>query len=183
GASVGAVTSYTFSNVTAAHTLSATFAINTYSITASAGSGGTVSPTSATGSYGGSETVSITPATGQHVAGVQVDGASVGAVTSYTFSNVTAAHTRNATFAINTYSITASAGSGGTVSPTSATVSYGGSQTVSITPATGQHVADVQVDGASVGAVTSYTFSNVTAAHTLGATFAINTYSITASAG
>ena len=39
------------------------------------------------------------------------------------------------------------------------------------------------VDGGSVGAVTSYTFTNVTANHTIAASFAINTYTITATAG
>ena len=43
-------------------------------------------------------------------------------------------------------------------------------------------MADVLVDGVSVGAVTSYTFTDVTADHTIAASFAINTYTITASA-
>ena len=60
------------------------------------------------------------------------------------------------------------------------TVNYGASQTFTITPDTGYHVADVLVDGVSVGAVTSYTFTNVTANHTIAASFAINTYTITA---
>jgi hypothetical protein len=51
-------------------------------------------------------------------------------------------------------------------------VSYGSSQAFTITPATGYSVAAVTVDGTSVGAVTSYTFSNVTANHTIAATFA-----------
>ena len=63
------------------------------------------------------------------------------------------------------------------------TVNNGGSQTFTITPSTGYHVADVLVDGASVGAVTSYTFTNVTANHTISASFAVNTRTITASAG
>ena len=43
---MGAVSSYTFSNVTAAHTISATFKVKTYTITASAGTGGTISSVS-----------------------------------------------------------------------------------------------------------------------------------------
>ena len=185
GSSVGAVTSYTFSNVTANHTISATFAINTYTITASAGANGTITPSGATTvNSGASQAYSITPSTGYHVASVLVDGSSVGAVTSYTFSNVTANHTISATFAINTYTITASAGPNGTITPAGVTtVNSGASQAYSITPSTGYHVASVLVDGSSVGAVTSYTFSNVTANHTISATFAINTYTITASAG
>ena len=56
------------------------------------------------------------------MADVLVDGVSVGAVTSYTFTDVTADHTIEATFAINTYTITASAGANGTISPTGAVV-------------------------------------------------------------
>ena len=41
-----------------------------------------------------------------------------------------------------------------------------------MTPATGYHVADVLVDGASVGAVITYTFTNVTADATISVTFA-----------
>src|SRR4030095_9723697 len=98
--------------------------------------------------------------------------------------NVTADHTIAASFAINTYTIAASAGANGSISPSGAVVvSHGGSQSFTITPNTGYHVADVLVDGASVGAVTAYTFSNVTAAHTIAASFAIDTYVITVSAG
>ena len=48
---------------------------------------------------------------------------------------------------------------------------YGGSQTYSITPTLGYHVADVLIDGLSKGPVTTYTFSNIVANHTISATF------------
>ena len=64
------------------------------------------------------------------------------------------------------------------------TVNYGAISPVRVTPDPGYHIADVLVDGVSVGAVsTSYTFTNVTANHTIAATFAIDTFTITASAG
>ena len=62
-------------------------------------------------------------------------------------------------------------------------VNHGANQSFTITPDANYHVADVLVDAASVGAVTSYTFTNVTANHTIAASFAIDTYTITASAG
>ena len=72
-----------------------------------------------------------------------------------------------------TYDIVPFTGLNGTVSPAIAqTVTAGSNATFAITAATNYHVADVRVDGASVGAVTSYTFTNVTAGHTLVATFA-----------
>ena len=45
------------------------------------------------------------------------------------------------------------------------------SQTFTIMPNAGYKIKDVQVDGTSVGAVSTYTFDNVTADHTIEATF------------
>ena len=185
GVSQGAISSYTFSNVTAAHTINATFSAISYTITASAGTGGTISPSGAVSvSHGSNRTFTITANTGYTIANVLVDGASVGAVSSYTFTNVTAAHTISATFSVRTYTLTASAGTGGTISPSgSVSVNHGTNQTFAITPNTGYGVTNVLVDGASVGAVSSYTFNNITANHTISASFAENTYTINASAG
>ena len=184
GVSQGAVSSYTFSSVSAAHTISATFSAQTYTITGSAGSHGSITPSGATSvNYGGSQAYTITADTGYKVADVLVDGASQGAVSSYTFSSVSAAHTISATFAAQTYTITGSAGSHGSITPSGATsVNYGGSQAYTITADTGYKVADVLVDGVSQGAVSSYTFSSVSAAHTISATFLAQTFTITASA-
>jgi hypothetical protein len=185
GASQGAISSYTFSNVTADHTISATFSVKTYTITATAGAGGSVSPSgSVSMNHGASQTFTITPNTGYSITAVTVDGLSQGALNSYTFTNVTSAHTISATFTANTYAITASAGSGGTISPSgSASVSHGASQSFTISPNEGYQIASVIVDGISQGPISSYTFSNVTANHTIAASFSVKTYSITASAG
>lgn len=78
--------------------------------------------------------------------------------------------------------ITQSSGAGGKVScaGTTGTVPVGWrcSRTISITPNTGYHVATLTVDGKAVTPATSYTFSNVTANHTISATFAINKYNV-----
>ena len=185
GVSAGATGSYTFSSVSANHTISAAFAIDTFTITASAGANGTVSPSGTTiVSYGGSQTYTITPATGYSISSVTVDGSVVGTSGTYTFSSVSANHTISASFAINTYSLTASTGANGTVSPSgTTTVSYGGSQTYTITPATGYSISSVTVDGSVVGTSGTYTFSSVSASHTISASFTINTYSLTATTG
>ena len=74
-----------------------------------------------------------------------------------------------------TYTITPSAGPNGTISPaTPQVVDEGGSQTFNFTPDPGYHIADVLVDGISVGAVAGYTFGNVTDNHTIAVTFAAN---------
>ena len=102
-----------------------------------------------------------------------VDGASVGAVTSlYLHQRHGRAHDQRQ-FAINTYTITPSAGPNGAISPNAPqTLDHGAAQTFTITPATGYYVADVLVDGVSVGPVTSYTFTAVSANHTISAAFA-----------
>lgn len=70
------------------------------------------------------------------------------------------------------HTIRASAGANGTISPVGWTsVGEGGEQTFTITPDAGYAVAKVLVDGRSVGAVTSYTFRNVTQDHTIEAVF------------
>ena len=81
---------------------------------------------------------------------------------------------------INTYVITPMAGANGSITPgTPQTVSHGASQAFAITPDAGYHIADVCADVVSVGAVSAYTFTNVTANHTITAAFAINTYTLT----
>lgn len=71
------------------------------------------------------------------------------------------------------YTISASAGTGGNISPSGSTsVASGGSQTYTITAAAGYMISDIAVDGVPVGEVSSYTFSNVASAHSISATFA-----------
>ena len=144
-----------------------------YTITPSAGSGGSISPGGLTQVLANANQIfTITPAAGNTIANVQVDGTSVGPVSSYTFVNVTADHTISATFAPINYTITPSAGSGGTILPsTPVSVQWGQNQTFTIAPNSGYIIEVVQVDGTSVGPVSNYTFNNVTSNHTISAIF------------
>ncbi|MBU1420183.1 MAG: choice-of-anchor J domain-containing protein [Proteobacteria bacterium] len=184
GVSVGRVPDYTFTNVTAAHTIHVDFSSD-YIITASAGVNGMISPIGAvTVADGLSQSFTMTPDTHYHVADVLVDGVSVGAVTSYDFTNVTAYHTIYVIFAIDAFDITATAGSNGSISPAgTVAVGYGSDYGFDITANAGYHIADVLVDSVSVGAVPSdafaYVFQDVMTAHTISASFAINTYTVT----
>jgi photosystem II stability/assembly factor-like uncharacterized protein len=78
-----------------------------------------------------------------------------------------------ATFtAVSTYTLTPSAGAGGAITPNSPqTVSRGGTKTFTIVPSEGYHITDVAIDGVSQGAISSYTFSNVTSNHSIVARF------------
>ncbi|MCX5909654.1 MAG: hypothetical protein NTY64_21395 [Deltaproteobacteria bacterium] len=86
-------------------------------------------------------------------------------------SNVSVTATFN--LKATTYIITAATGANGFISPQGAvTVNSGANQAFSIPANSGYRVADVKVDGGSQGAISSYTFSNVTASHSITATFA-----------
>ncbi len=66
------------------------------------------------------------------------------------------------------YTITATAGEGGSITPNGdVSVKEGASQTFAITADNGYEIADVLVDGNSVGAVETYTFDEVKANHTI----------------
>lgn len=70
------------------------------------------------------------------------------------------------------YVIKATAGEGGSIMPPGkVTVLYGGNKTFTITPNDGYAIADVKVDGKSVGAVETYTFERVRGDHTIEAVF------------
>jgi hypothetical protein len=176
GISVGAVATYGFSNISASHTISATFTPNpTYTITASAGANGAISPSGTVLVQGGAnQKFTITTTAGYRVADVLVDGVSVGARTSYTFYSVQTDHTISASFTLDVYTITATADVNGSITPSgTVTVNKGGSQTFTIIPGTGYQVSNVIVDGAARGAITTYTFTNVTANHTINAYFKV----------
>ena len=73
----------------------------------------------------------------------------------------------------SSFTITASAGPQGSITPSGEIgVLSGGSQSFTITPAGGYIIADVLVDGVSVGPVASYAFNAVSSSHTIHATFA-----------
>ncbi|MBU1693151.1 MAG: hypothetical protein KKC51_04225 [Verrucomicrobia bacterium] len=71
------------------------------------------------------------------------------------------------------------AGPHGSISPTNAVVNFGQNKTFTIAPATNYSIADVKVDGTSIGATNTYTFSNVTNHHSLAATFASSALTLT----
>lgn len=185
GTSVGTPSEYRFNNIRADHTISVSFSIIVNTISATAGNGGSISPRgNVSVRYGNSQTFSISADQGYFISDVKADNVSQGPISSYTFSNVTSNHSITAEFLPSYHTITASAGTGGTISPSgSTTVDRGSSRTYSITPGTGYRIADVRVDNSSVGAVSSYTFENITSNHTITATFSIITFNITANPG
>ncbi|UCG13138.1 MAG: PQQ-binding-like beta-propeller repeat protein [Deltaproteobacteria bacterium] len=179
GASVGVVTSYPFTGVIGDHTIHADFeSTPTYTISVTANAGGSFSPPSPiTVSEGDNQSITITADSGYHIQDVAVDGSSVGAISPVSFTNVTANHTVTITFEANaSYTITATAGANGSISPEgSVTVLEGEEPTFSIAANLGYEISDVTVDGVSQGAISTYTFPPVTAdGHTISATFSVS---------
>ena len=73
---------------------------------------------------------------------------------------------------ITYYALASSAGVNGTITPLGAlSIASGEDQTYTIIPSAGYEIADVEVDNVSVGAVSTYSFINVTSNHSISATF------------
>ena len=87
------------------------------------------------------------------------------------YTNITADTDITAQY-IKLYSIVASAGTGGTISPDgTTTVDEGSSQSYTISANNGYGISDVKVDNISQGIITTYTFSNITANHSIEVIF------------
>ncbi len=90
-----------------------------------------------------------------------------------------AADSSHANLTIAGWTITATAGANGAISPSGAVgVADGATPAFTISPNTGYSVADVLVNGVSVGAVSSYTFAPVHSNQTIAASFTINRYTL-----
>jgi hypothetical protein len=75
---------------------------------------------------------------------------------------------------VSAYAITTSFGAHGMMEPTAPEVFAGYNQRFSVQPQSGYHIDSLIVDGVPVSPVSSYTFTNVQAAHSISVTFAMN---------
>ena len=149
------------------------YIIESCKITASCNEGGTITPNGVSNvrKYT-NQAYTIKANEGYFIQSVKIDNVDKGKLETYTFERVTTNHTITVTFAPKELAISASAGTGGKISPAGNTsVSYGDDKTFTITPNTGYKIESVIVDGVNKGAVGSYTFNDVTKAHTISATF------------
>jgi phosphodiesterase/alkaline phosphatase D-like protein len=174
-------TTYTFSNVTATHTIAATFAkvsdvtppvitlIGTNPMSAALGSTFVDPGATAIDAVDGGVGVTTTGTVNANAIGVYtltysaVDSSGNQSLLTRTVNIVLA----------STYDITATVGANGTITPSGVTaVTANANQAYAITPSAGYSVATLSVDNVALAPATAYTFSNVTAAHTIAATFA-----------
>ena len=160
----------------------ANFALNTYSITATADptAGGTVTG-AGTYNHGASCTLTATANTGYTFVNWTKNGTQVSTNASYTFT-VSEAGSYVAHFSLNSYNVTATANptAGGTVSG-AGEYNHGASCTLTATANTGYTFTNWTENGSVVSTNANYTFT-VEGARTLVANFTLNSYTITATA-
>ena len=175
GISVEAEPLITLHDVTANTKLAITFVKNP-NVTAKAGAGGTIAPAGTTEiSYGASAAFTITPASGYEISGVKVFGKAVPIQSQITLPSVTGSGTVEASFKMlaGHLLITASAGTGGTITPSGkVSAPSGGATTFAIIPTAGFRITDVKFNGKSVGPVASYTIEGLQKNATIAASFA-----------
>lgn len=173
-------------NITTNTSLTANFAINTYTMTLNSGPNGSITgPT--TVNHGDKPTYIITPNNGYHLLDVTVNDVSVGAVTSYTFTiGITGPVTIAAIIVPNQLTVTFSAGPHGKITGTaSQTVIYGGSTTpVTAVPDRGYLFLN-WTDGAGnvVSSDNPVTITNVTTDMAIRANFVPEHVTVTFSTG
>lgn len=172
-------TLYKFSSVQANHSITAYFQMKYFALNTSVVGSGTVTktPNAATYAYGTAVDLTASPSTGWTFTGWGGDAS--GNMNPYSILVDT---TKNITayFARDTFTINAGAGPGGSISPLGLSyVPKAASITYTMTPYAGYHISDVSVDDSSVGAVGSYTFTNVQLNHTIYAEFELNTHTLT----
>ena len=174
----------TIENLNADHTITVSFLplspAESFVITASAGTGGTITPSGAVNvPKGQNQAFAITADEGYKTSKVLVDGREVPLPSggNYTFQAVSTNHTIEARFEKlpqDTAVITASAGIGGTISPSGAvTVTKGQNQAFTITAEPGYNILNIMVDGkqAVLEDGNTYTFRAVNSSHTITAAF------------
>ena len=142
----------------------------TISVSANPNNGGNVSG-GGTYNQGASCTVHATANSGYTFTNWTENGTQVSTNANYTFM-VTGNRNLVANFSQSIYTITATAGANGFITPSgTVVVAEGSNQTFTIIPDYGYEIYEVYVDGGHIGAPSSYTFQNVTSNHTIFATF------------
>lgn len=171
--------SYTFT-ATGARSLTARFQRQWFTVTFTAGTGGSVSPTSARVQYGGEASSTATASTGYTFSGWS-DGTKTAKLT---VTNVTANATYTAEYTTNTYTVTYVKGTGiATISKTSEVVSWGANATGCTATVTAGYTFDGWYNGATrVSTSLTYAPTAVKSNLSLTAKATINSYTVSPSA-
>ena len=142
-----------------------------YLVTAMAGQGGSIDPTSASVEQGTTTSFAVSPWRGNSIESVTGCGGTLSGNT-YTTGEVTEACTVTASFSLNSYTVTATAGNDGSITPSTATVNHGATTSFTVTPQDGYGIVAISGCGGSLSGQT-YTTGPVTEACEVSAEFRI----------
>ncbi len=176
---------YTVNNVTESDTLYATFVINKYLMRATASENGSVTPDSVWVDHGSELVYTISTNEGYFIESAMFGGEDImdnlvasGDGYTYTVAPVTNTDTLKIVFSIIKFTMTASAGENGTITPTSQEVDYNGSITYTITPDSNYEIEtatfnfeDVMDDLVETDGAITYSVANITEAGYLEVSF------------
>lgn len=140
-----------------------------FNVSATATAGGSITPPSRSVESGQTTTFTVTPDTGYSIASVSGCNGSLTGNT-YTTGAITSACAVTASFSLNSYTVAATAGEGGSISPSSATVSHGAATVFTLSPESGFSIDNVTGCGGSLTENT-YTTATVTASCEITASF------------
>ena len=182
---VDSTTTYTFDSVKSNQSISVKFKVQTFTITSTAGTGGSISPQGTSSlNYGSRPRYTIATNTGYVIDTVFVNNVKVDSTTSYTFDSVKSNQSISVKFKVQTFTITSTAGTGGSISPQrTSTLNYGTQVNYTITPNIGFVIDTVFVNDVKVDSTTSYTFDSVKSNQSISVKFKVQTFTITSSAG
>ena len=145
----------------------------TFSVTTSvAGSGsGSISPTSRTVNQGSTTSFTVSPAADSSIAGASGCGGSLSGTTSTTGA-ISSNCTATVNFSVKIYTVTATAGSGGAITPSSRSVNHGETTAFAVTPSSGYQINSVTGCGGSLSGST-YTTGPITSGCQIVASFSL----------
>ncbi|GFO68812.1 hypothetical protein GMLC_23910 [Geomonas limicola] len=177
---VGSNAALIVSSITAARSITANFAINSYPVSFASGGNGTLTGNvSQSVDHGASASaVSAVPAVGYHFVNWTEAGQEISASATLTLTNVTGARSVTANFAINSYPVNFSAGTNGTlIGIPNQTVDHGGAASpVSAQGVPGYHFLNWSEAGQVISTSATLTLTNVTGARSVTANFTIDTF-------
>ena len=171
------------SGYTTGQTTLSTYLIDSYTLSASAGLNGSITPNGTIAAMlGTSKLFTVVANTGYHITDITLDNLSQGALASYTLNNITQPHTIVANFAKNTYNLNVTQTQNGQISPGTSTIDYGETPTFTIAPNEGYYITNITANGKSIPVNSTsgqtYQFGSITADASLTASFAIKKFTI-----
>ena len=175
-------------------TIYAKWEINSYTITATNGENGTISPQGAMSTlYNQSLLFTFSPNQGYHVSSITIDGNPLGETelldaiaNGYLFENIADNHSIHVDFEIDKFTIVATSGENGTISPAGNVVrSYGDSQLFTFSANVGYHIKEIKVNNVALNStaledaiLNGFAFNNITEHHTIHVDFEISSFKL-----